>query len=178
MDWGFCVFANDMEDAAAVFDAAICPHLLGLTGGLSTASSAGGAGAPAGSGPLGGLANALGRLMGRAHSELPEGLATPVGSVSALLAAGGTAGALGAAGASAASEPSSPMLGALLAAHSTFFQQGPGAGAGAAGSALGSGAGSVKEQLPDNIRAAPGTHKAHEGDHYRVPSLQMGLKPW
>jgi hypothetical protein len=192
MDWGFCVFANDMEEAAAVFDSKICPNLLGLASSLSTASSGGGGGGPGGGAPgatagRGGLAGALGRLgslLSRSHSEPPEAVVTPAASAHVLQSSGGGGGGGAPGGAPGGppgvlSEPSSPMVGALLAAHCTFFQAGPGgSGAGALGSGNGGGGGGGADALPDSIRAAPGVHKAHESDHFRVPSFQMGLKPW
>jgi len=220
MDWGFMVFGNDIEDAAAVFDSVISRHLLDGRSALSTAGSGGPTGLPrsgsgsgaagGGGGALTGLAGAFGRLGGllhRAQSE-PGEMAVAVPStltISAAARAGGSA--ANAPGGTSVSEPPSPMLGALQAARSNFFQQagavsGAAGGAGAAGSGAGAAgggaagavaaggggvaaaavaavAGAVKEQLPDDIRTAPGAHKGmHESEHYRVPSFQTGMKPW
>ncbi len=193
MDWGYMVFGNDVEDAAAVFDATICTHLLGRgPGALSSAGSGplsnGGSGS--GAGPLSGLAGALGRLGGLLHRAQSEPSEVPV--VLAPLAARPVAAAAAGMQGASVSEPSTPMLGALQAARASFVgAAGGGPAGGASGPSILSGVGSISmgdgngagaaagEKLPDEIRNAPGAHRGlHDSEHYRVPSFQTGMRPW
>jgi hypothetical protein len=185
MDWGFMVFGDDLEGAAAAYDAAIRTHLMGQP--PAPAPEAAAAAAAAGPGAAAaGLAGALRRLLNRAHSDAGEAAAAAV------------AAAAGSGPPGSASEPSSPMLGVLQAARANFSGGGsvsgggmlaPGAAAGGGAAAAGAAGGGLGvkaapgpaaagEVVPDAIRAAPGSHLGRrEGDH-RIPSFQTGLKPW
>lgn len=166
------VFGSTIEDAAAAFDASIRTHLMGNP--PAAAEAAGGT--SSGAGALGGLAGALRRLGGllnRSHSEPPESLPTPA----AVRASGAGAAAVGGA-CMALSEPSSPMLGVLQAARANF-STGSAVGSCGGAAAVGGKGQAAAEQLPEEVRTAPGQHKGRrESDQYRIPSFHTGLKPW
>lgn len=176
------VFGSDIEDAAAAYDSAIRTHLMGFPPAPAPAppadAAAGGAAAAGAPKALGGLMRRLGGLLRRSNSDNAE-----------------------ASGIEAHSEPSSPLLGVLQQARANFFSQGgpaggcggacgaPGAVCASAASAAAMGpkaaagaaaaAAPAAEQLPDDIRAAPGSlNSRRESDHNRIPSFQTGMKPW